>query len=462
MQVSVPEAAHDSYARSYPPRCSPGTREQHIEDFTSWVTHPIPGRFRMSWMHGPAGVGKSAIAQTCAEKLEDRLGAAFFFSGPNQGVDPDRFFPSIAYQISTRVEPFANILDEKIRRNPSILTKTIQVQFRELIVAPMLELEEKGVKVEDRLVIIDGLDECGDERAQRVVIELIAAVVRDYGERLPLVWAFFTRPEPHIVQTFSSETASPLTRVTVLPVSREIDGEIELYLRGEFENIRKRHHHLSSGASFNAPWPSDDDIAILLIMSCGLFIYAATVMKFIADPDVLDPREHLGVVLSLRSRKTSPVDKHPSPIADMDALYTLIMRRIPAKVLPVTLCILLLWSQFMALPPLKPHAQIDRICHILGIDFHSFAVAVAKLHSVLAISDNKLKFYHASFLEFLADLNRSGPNFCIHQPQHYKLLAERGFDIMADWHKHDPTGSSSESVFDRFFSSFLSGSRCLP
>jgi len=66
----------------YDRRCFPGTREQYIADITNWVTESIHPPLSMYWMSGPAGVGKSAIAQTCAEKLKDteHLGAAFFFT----------------------------------------------------------------------------------------------------------------------------------------------------------------------------------------------------------------------------------------------------------------------------------------------------------------------------------------------------------------------------------------------
>ncbi|KAF9441090.1 hypothetical protein P691DRAFT_613126, partial [Macrolepiota fuliginosa MF-IS2] len=84
LEASNRDAAHDSAAREYDPRCHPGTREQHIEDIVYWAVpasgadDPLP----LFWMKGLAGVGKSAIAQTCAERLKElgKLGATFFFS----------------------------------------------------------------------------------------------------------------------------------------------------------------------------------------------------------------------------------------------------------------------------------------------------------------------------------------------------------------------------------------------
>ncbi|KAF9441485.1 hypothetical protein P691DRAFT_683745, partial [Macrolepiota fuliginosa MF-IS2] len=55
----IPGAEYNSAARDPPPRCHPDTRTQ--------IRAELYKRFndstRIVWMHGPAGVGKSAIMQ---------------------------------------------------------------------------------------------------------------------------------------------------------------------------------------------------------------------------------------------------------------------------------------------------------------------------------------------------------------------------------------------------------------
>ncbi|KAJ6561953.1 hypothetical protein B0H19DRAFT_867908, partial [Mycena capillaripes] len=60
------------------PVCYAGTRPAVLEDMPSWVD---AGPKNIFWLHGPAGAGKSAIAQMFAEncRTESRLGASFFF-----------------------------------------------------------------------------------------------------------------------------------------------------------------------------------------------------------------------------------------------------------------------------------------------------------------------------------------------------------------------------------------------
>lgn len=425
----MPEAAYGASARKYAASCYPGTREQHIEDFTLWVSDTEDAqaeRFQGAWMSGPAGVGKSAIAQTCAERVgKGRLGAAFFFSRPNQRDDPDCLFPSIAYQISTRIEPIAAILDRKIRNDPSLVAKTLDIQLQELIIAPFLELKERKVEIQQRVIIIDGLDECQDDRAQRSIIQLIARAIRDHRDDVPLLWALFSRPEVHIVQAFSSELVSPFFCSTILPVSRELDGEIELYLRGEFETVWKNHPNTLSDAA----WPSDDDVVKLVNKTAGLYAYASTAMSYIGDPDALDPKEQLNDVLSLRPRRSYLVNDHPSPTADLDSLYALIMKRIPNKILPLTQGILLMREELRLY---KYFEGLPAVALILDLSLPSVAVALSKLHSVLVVDEQywQIRFHHASFMEFLVDVKRSGPEFCLNQPRCYEFLARMALEFM--------------------------------
>jgi len=140
-------------------------------------------------MWGPAGVGKSAIAKSCAEKTaaQRRLGASFFFSRTQHVDDPKRFFTTIAHQLTTEIDEYRKVLDPRIQRNPALLTKGLDAQFRELIIEPFLELAGRNVDMEDKMVIIDGLDECNGDPAQSKIMELVAKSVKEHGDKIPLL-----------------------------------------------------------------------------------------------------------------------------------------------------------------------------------------------------------------------------------------------------------------------------------
>ena len=94
-------ASHNSAERYDPPKCHPHTREAVLMKIEDWVkdAHKVS---LFLWLYGPAGTGKSAIAQTIAELLEslELLAAAFFFSRNAAGRnDKTSLIPTLVYQL---------------------------------------------------------------------------------------------------------------------------------------------------------------------------------------------------------------------------------------------------------------------------------------------------------------------------------------------------------------------------
>ena len=255
---SIADAAHDSaVTESYKSSCLKGTRTQHIDDITAWTTRiNQSSQHRLLWMWSPAGVGKSAIAKSCAEKTAEkgRLGASFFFSRTQHVDDPLRFFTTIAHQLSTKIDEYRKALDPRIQRNPALLTKGIDAQFRELIIEPFLELAGRNMGVQDKTVIIDGLDECDGDPTQSKIMELVAKSVKEHGDKIPLLWAFFSRPESHIDREFSSYSSSHLFSKVELPMSESNDGDIKRYFRDKLRPL----------AYVNTVWPSEFETTQLI------------------------------------------------------------------------------------------------------------------------------------------------------------------------------------------------------
>src|SRR6202167_3410450 len=95
----VPDAA---YTRAgHVARCCPGTRKDVIAEIIQQIDqhsdHPI------CWLNGPAGYGKSAIAQAIAERYaaQKRLTASFFFfRGAGECSIISRLIPTISHELS--------------------------------------------------------------------------------------------------------------------------------------------------------------------------------------------------------------------------------------------------------------------------------------------------------------------------------------------------------------------------
>jgi hypothetical protein len=154
-------AAYDSQERDPAPRCLPGTRQTVLKKIERWVEAGGWGK-SILWVHGPAGAGKSAIAQTVAEMCagRDELAASFFFARTVASRNAFKhLFPTIAVQIAL-AEP------EKRQRLDSILKNDPWIAERALgsvnLVASLFPQGSRLVPSSRFLVVIDGLDECQD------------------------------------------------------------------------------------------------------------------------------------------------------------------------------------------------------------------------------------------------------------------------------------------------------------
>jgi len=441
-EASDPGAAFDSQDH-YDHRCFPGTREQYIADITNWVTESVNPPSSMYWMRGPAGVGKSAIAQTCAEKLKEtgHLGAAFFFTVKKYN-NPSRLFTSIAYQLATALSDYRAALDERISKDKSLVEKKIPFQFGSLIVEPIQELEKQGKRVPPKAIFIDGLDECAGKDAQAEIIKIIASSVRERST--PFHWAIFSRAEPRIVSTFKQDNIASVIHSVELPISREADNEIEMYLRGEFKNILEQQDFPQLSSS----WPTDNDIWILVKAAAGLFAHPAAVLRHVAYPADSQFRERLQFVLD--SLSDAGKQGSTSPFSQLDALYAHIMEQIPERNLLsaqclsefpgdviITCCmnsiseytfkdichhlhaVISYEPSFDPLSSLDPRIDLTRPYYDQGQWFHldeSIIEHVFRVHGTY-------RLYHKSFDDFLCDPTRSGA-FCVEIPAFYSKFSD--------------------------------------
>ncbi|KAF9446040.1 hypothetical protein P691DRAFT_784411 [Macrolepiota fuliginosa MF-IS2] len=375
------------------PMTLPSTRAIVIrEHIVKWGVEGPDSGHRIFWLKGPAGVGKSAISQSCAEEFASRkrLAAAFFFSRPNQREDSQRLFTSISYQWASKRKPYAEILKSTIHDDPTIVDKELRHQFHHLFISPLQELVAKHEAIPERVVIIDGLDECAGVEAQQAIVQIVAASIRDHTT--PFIWLICSRLEPHLVATFNSPEVSAVTHQEELMVSRAIDNEIAKYLTDELAKIGREH-------DLPVPWPHERDIGILINLSGGLFIYANTVIRFIGDRDSVGPEEQLRAVVSLATSVAKGSTEHP--LSELDLFYLLIMQRIPVKILQTVQWILLATT----IP--NVHTDVKNSRQLLGLSSSQFDTACRTLHSVMKVEKNKIIFYHASFMDFIQDPQRS-------------------------------------------------------
>lgn len=167
----VPGAFHNSAERYDPPKCHPHTREAVLKRIMLWVDDPA-NEAQIMWMFGPAGAGKSAIAQSIAEMCfqQGKLAASFFFSRNASGRNNEtRFISTLVYQLVLAIPEIQDAVNKALQADRLLLSRSLHVQAQSLITNPLNGLlassSENGFQnPRPRLIIVDGLDECGQAK----------------------------------------------------------------------------------------------------------------------------------------------------------------------------------------------------------------------------------------------------------------------------------------------------------
>ncbi|KAF8178751.1 hypothetical protein BJ912DRAFT_907964 [Pholiota molesta] len=388
-------AVYNGAERGDPPRCHPHTREAIRAEIMEWVTAPRGMRKLILWMYGPAGSGKTAIAQSIAEECAERkiLAASFFFwrtaSGRN---DASRFIATIAYQLSRYIPQMEEHLLTAIERDPTIFHLSLSTQMRVLVIDP-LKLAAPSLSTA-MFAIVDGVDECGPNgRSQSELLHLLASLASEL-QHLPIIFLIASRPEYEIREAFNQNLLNPLKKVLVLDNNYKPDEDIKRYFDSTFRKISKEHCRL--GRRLPWPWPAAGDVHSLVSKASGQFIFAATVTKFIDSPRY-NPVDRMNIVLRLST------SGNETPFTLLDALYRSILDTIAdiEKVLDIL--------TFLFLHRKYSH-HLDTAEEILGIEFRS---ALVDMHSLVCVpppSDifaNLPTVHHASLEDFLMDQSRS-------------------------------------------------------
>ncbi|KIK37948.1 hypothetical protein CY34DRAFT_53668, partial [Suillus luteus UH-Slu-Lm8-n1] len=151
-QVAIKGAEYDSRERQPHPKCLEGTRV-HLLNHIHGI---LDGKEKsqLIWLHGTAGVGKSAVAFTVAEtmrslkvteqtNIETRLAGTFFFSRKHtERCTTGFFFATLAYQLACNFPSVREDLSRVIRENPALLdhNKSLRDQMEGLFLGPLRRL----------------------------------------------------------------------------------------------------------------------------------------------------------------------------------------------------------------------------------------------------------------------------------------------------------------------------------
>ena len=374
-----------------------GTRNDVLLQLESWLNDEQDKR--VFWLNGLAGTGKSTIAQTFAEITfaDGILGASFFcLRYYEDRSNLQTIFPTLAFQLARRYPCFREELLPVLIASPDVGRETLCSQMEKLIVHPFQETQIVT------LVIIDALDECQDDEPASALLSVLAR----YLHEIPLVKFFITgRPEPRIHSGFRLQSLQPHTDILRLHEVEKalVDSDIRLFFQAELAFIAKNR----SDWNLQEPWPSSASLDTLCAKAAGLFIYASTVVKFVASRNH-QPTKRLADIVGLPQSTVqegrSGLDKLYTEVlqvafldgeADEEEFYSCFRSVVGAVILVFN--------------PLS----IPTLSDILGIS--DVSTVLRSLHSLLIVpasqpNETSISVLHKSFPDFLTDPKRCTDN----------------------------------------------------
>ncbi|CAE7105421.1 unnamed protein product [Rhizoctonia solani] len=393
--------------------CTQGTRVHLLSDMHQWTAGKDTGS--IYWMSGMAGTGKTTIAYSLCERLDVEpnrmLGASFFCSRLlPECRNVGKIIPSIAYQLAQRSQPFYHALCRAMQEYPEALDVVPSVQFESLLVAPLSDPKVQVGLPAGIVVVIDALDECDDVTSTQQILD--ALLTKSKG--LPIKFVVSSRPETAIRNQMERSGSWIDARV----VLHELDGgevqtDIRTYLEAELAPIG----------------PSEADIKALVNRAGVLFIYAATVVRYVGrDNFQRNPRARLRTLLDT-SKQQSKVQTE-----DIDQLYALILesattdkhleeseREDMKLVLHTVVCA----KAPLTVAALNALLKLD--------DIERVNAALRPLWSVLHVMGQEMTVttLHASFPDYLMDPSRSGDSMWhCDATAHHTMLAQRCFECI--------------------------------
>ena len=415
--------------------CTPGTRVKILEDITKWANNPSSGCPRVFWLTGQAGSGKTTIAYTITKRFERDgnadlhtvLGGSFLCSRQFEETrDRTLIVPTIAYQLARKCKWYADALHTADKFDA--VHRDVPTQLKDLLVGPWQQ-RTRGPKLPLYLIVIDALDEIKGEGGPAFLRDLLTAI--DGYNLRGFKFLMTSRTDPEVVTLCKSFTAEAVCWLQHVPIE-DAQLDIGTYLTIKLPKLA-----------------SSPELAELVRQADGLFIYAATAVKYLTPHRSITVREQTKMLRNLLSKSYKMASVSDATFL-IDTLYRQIMFDAFSKFKDEFLtCRLQILYTFLCT---AERTSSSIVAALVADDDDDVARAVVEdLHAVLYTKGNCVFWYHASFLDFIFDPARANFDsfvFSCNEPAHHNLLGQSCFHVMKSGLRFNMGDITSSFLFD--------------
>jgi len=245
--------------------CMEGTRGSILDRIVAWVTNG-PGQEDVLqstpyWIYGFPGIGKTSLAHSICEKLDQRkqfTGVFFCRRDDTNSSEPRNILPTLIHQLAQTSPFFRWIVTEHLYKNQHIAPQSMQgTLFLEFIRSIPCHSNP-----DTYVVVIDALDECGNPQSRANILKVLidAAALASW-----LKIIITSRPEVDIIRS--------------LGTAAKYDLDTDKEATADLRTFAQRQLNLVASTRFlPTPWPEESLFNRVILRANGLFIFIKTLV----------------------------------------------------------------------------------------------------------------------------------------------------------------------------------------
>ena len=365
--------------------------------------------------------GKSALARSIADILTNSglVVMSYFISRSiPQSRKTERLVHTLAYQLAKYDAVICERLLATFTSDPGLLQHSVDDQVQRLLLDPLISAH--GTMSSPPMIIIDGLDEAED--AQTLLSEVI--------EPLALALVSLSRRTKLIV------SSREFNALRIARSRGRLEGAVDVKWLHKINETTVRIDmrmfiadglgRLAERADLGPTWPEAAQIDALTDRAGSLFIYATTVLQFLAE-EQYSPKIRLEQLLS--SNRQLAISANGSPFAKLDELYHEVLlsfvgatRLSPESDLTKRLRMVLAAVVYSTEP--MSTRMLSSILSIHLADLEPIIRGLAAIWVIPQDRDDLLLVHHQSFSEFISDATRcTEACFCVTPIVAHQILA---------------------------------------
>jgi len=266
-------------------------------------------------------------------------------------------------------------------------------QLKDLLVDPWQQLADESSPSElpPYLIIVDALDEIDDGGGSEFLRDLLEMIKE--GHLRGLKFLVTSRPDPDLAELCSSFESHAICRLYEV-LTADVEADIDMYLRTKLPALQ-----------------DEPQLAALVQKADGLFIYAATVVRYLTPRRRMAKLEQLYLMDKMLQDHMPPTSRKAVVPSLIDALYEQIvwaafceldeaMFRDRLKILHTLLCTEERVSTSVAGRLASDLACTEELAKVAK-------VVIDDLHAVLYFKGDRVFWYHGSFPDYIFNKDRS-------------------------------------------------------